>query len=213
MKVKYWQIQTYRIDDHIHERLWHEISLRLVHDPHVRVNEIADRLDLAFQHRIHWPEVFPSLKYTEQLYLACWVTTQYPRVITSDPMSRGLPVPEIHRTTLLSMLGNHPIPQGYNIGSNEPRSSLPYNTQNNYYLARWVTTSIIPECLYKWVTTPPPCIISDPVRRDLPFSVSTCWVTTSIIPECLYKWVTTPPPALYRIHWEEIYHSLYLHVG
>ena len=41
------------VDHEVHDGLGHQISARFRHDFHVRVDQIADRLHLALQLRIH----------------------------------------------------------------------------------------------------------------------------------------------------------------
>lgn len=41
------------IDDNIHDGLGHQVTCRLGHNLHIRVNQVPDGLHLSLQHRVH----------------------------------------------------------------------------------------------------------------------------------------------------------------
>ena len=45
---------TYVIDEHEHDGLGNDVTLRLVHDSYVRVDQVTNRLHLSLQRRIRW---------------------------------------------------------------------------------------------------------------------------------------------------------------
>ena len=66
---------TYVIDEHEHDGLGNDVTLRLVHDSYVRVDQVTNRLHLSLERRVRWHVLAVSI--------ALWWVTQ--KAVTSQP--------------------------------------------------------------------------------------------------------------------------------